>query len=119
LVHETAFSPASFFAQAQIGRAGLAVQTHLHAGRSLAVARAGGLPPADLIFMDAEHYYEPIREEIELFWPLVAPGGLMVIHDTILFDGARRRVNELHAAGQVVFTVATSLGAGVSILRKP
>ncbi len=44
------------------------------------VVRAGG--PIDFIFLDAQHTYEGLREEWEAWSPLVAPGGLMAIHDS-------------------------------------
>lgn len=41
-----------------------------------------GYPPQfDFVFLDADHSYEGIRQDITLWWPLVAPGGLLCGHD--------------------------------------
>ena len=36
---------------------------------------------ADLIHIDAAHEYDDIREDIRLWWPLVAPGGVLLGDD--------------------------------------
>jgi hypothetical protein len=54
----------------------------------------------DLIYIDAAHDYEEVRLDVELFWPLVRPGGVMFGDDfTPQFSGLRRAVEEF-AAGR-------------------
>jgi SAM-dependent methyltransferase len=54
----------------------------------------------DLIYIDAAHEYEEVRMDVELFWPLVRPGGVMFGDDYIpQFSGLRRAVEEF-AAGR-------------------
>ncbi len=56
----------------------------------------------DLIYIDAAHEYEEVRLDVELFWPLVRPGGVLFCDDyTPQFAGLRRAVEE--------FTVGRSL----------
>lgn len=35
----------------------------------------------DLIFIDANHEYEYVLEDLQLWWPKVVEGGFMVMHD--------------------------------------
>lgn len=48
------------------------------------------LEPADIVFIDTSHTYEHTRTELAVYRHLVRPGGLMVLHDTLLMhpDGA-------------------------------
>jgi len=103
---------------AKIQQTGMNVQPITHCGDCVAVTKRDKFPMADFIFLDANHFYLPLYDEIGAYWALVAAGGLLAIHDTILFDGARRRANELFENGYPVCTIATSLGAGISLIAK-
>jgi hypothetical protein len=46
------------------------------------------LESKDFIFIDACHLYESVREDTELWWPALLPGGLMLWHD---YGGAMDR----------------------------
>lgn len=52
----------------------------------------------DLIFIDADHSEEAVRQDIALWWPRVKRGGLMVFHDCFkdhgYFPGVYRAVSE-------------------------
>ena len=37
--------------------------------------------PVDLVFIDALHDYESVKQDIALWWPLVREGGYLVLHD--------------------------------------
>ncbi|MNL58525.1 hypothetical protein D3C87_1821690 [compost metagenome] len=62
---------------------------------------AADLPPADAIFIDADHSREGVMNDYRLAKALVRPGGIIVFHD----DNCRREVqvtetlNELCADG--------------------
>jgi predicted O-methyltransferase YrrM len=45
-------------------------------------ASAIGREPFDFVFLDALHTYEGLRDEWESWSPLVAPGGVIAIHDS-------------------------------------
>lgn len=53
----------------------------------------------DIVFVDADHSYEGVREDIRLWQPKVAPGGWLGGHDyqniDPRFGGVDRAVNEL------------------------
>lgn len=92
------------------------IHTHcLDAQKSLADI---GLPPSDLIFIDANHNYEYAKKDIAVCWPLIKQGGFLVLHDTVKHEGTRRSAMELHQQGHPVCTLATSHGSGTTVLRK-
>ncbi len=39
------------------------------------------LPGLDFAFIDGDHTYDAVRQDIELWWPRVKPGGLLLGHD--------------------------------------
>ncbi len=42
------------------------------------------LEPAEIVFIDTSHRYQHTLDELELYLPLVKPGGVIVLHDTEL-----------------------------------
>jgi predicted O-methyltransferase YrrM len=51
--------------------------TSLEASRSLALHR-----PADLVFIDADHGYDAVRQDLLSWAPKIAPGGVLAFHDS-------------------------------------
>lgn len=50
---------------------------------------------ADIIFIDTSHQYAHTKEEIQVFEPILRPGGMMIFHDTVSFpDGVYRPILE-------------------------
>lgn len=52
----------------------------------------GGVPDGkfQLLFLDAEHDYEHTKEALELYYPKVKKGGIIILHDVWGWDGERR-----------------------------
>ena len=50
--------------------------------------------PVELIFIDGNHQYEAVREDLQRWFPKVKDGGIMAFHDTTDYDGPRRVVSE-------------------------
>ena len=53
--------------------------------------------PADVIWLDGDHTYENVKKELDQFWPLINPGGILCGHDYADFDpykGVFNAVNE-------------------------
>jgi len=65
---------------------------------------AGNGPPPDFIFIDGEHSYEGLRGDWEAWSPLVAPQGIIALHDSC--SSLERNIE---GAGSVVFTRETIL----------
>lgn len=45
--------------------------------------------PVDLLFIDADHTYEGVKVDYEMYAPLVRPGGLVALHDICHHDRFR------------------------------
>lgn len=74
----------------------------------------------DLIFIDTSHKYEHTKKEIELFEPLLRPGGVMVFHDTVAFYGGVQRPINQFRNGKKGWAYKNSKNCnGLGILRKP
>lgn len=41
----------------------------------------------DVLFIDADHSYEGVRQDFEMYSPLVRQGGLVAFHDTVKPEG--------------------------------
>ena len=49
----------------------------------------------DLVFIDGNHSYEVVKRDLELYWPKVRPGGILIGHDyTTRFPGVIKAVRE-------------------------
>ena len=49
----------------------------------------------DLVFIDGNHDYHFVKEDIELWLPKVRPGGVLAGHDYGRFSGVKKAVDEL------------------------
>lgn len=94
------------------------VNLFFHHGDSISVVESGTLPQSDLIFIDADHQYGPVKKDVQKYWPLLAPGGILAMHDTIMHEGTRLVANELFQNEYKVMTLATSGGSGISLIFK-
>lgn len=46
-------------------------------------------PMLDWVYLDGDHSYEAVRDEIAAFWPLIQSGGVLAFHDWVT-DGWHR-----------------------------
>ncbi|MCB1887850.1 MAG: class I SAM-dependent methyltransferase [Rhodocyclaceae bacterium] len=83
----------SAYTRSWVERAGLDEHVHLEVGDSAAPGRPeqaaevlGGAP--QLIFIDSSHQYAHTLRELDLWYPALVPGGLLLMHDSS--DFARR-----------------------------
>lgn len=98
---------------------GLSDGVFFYFGDSADLAMTGKLPSAELVFLDGDHDQESVRRDIKAYWPLIRIGGLLVLHDSIMWNGVRFHVNELaRLLPDSVYTLATSGGSGVSVVHK-
>jgi predicted O-methyltransferase YrrM len=49
----------------------------------------------DLLLLDSDHTYDTIHAEFVLYEPMVRRGGMILLHDTIYFDGVGHLVNQV------------------------
>ena len=104
--------------ESKIRRANLAVPIHTHCGDSIVLGREGKIPKADFIFVDAGHEYAGATQQLAVYSSLLSEGGLMAFHDSILWEGVCRATSDLFGDGRLLFTLASSGGAGVSLISK-
>lgn len=46
----------------------------------------GWLKPPHMVFIDGDHSYEGCKADIEAFFPLLLPGGILAVHDFLKGD---------------------------------
>lgn len=51
----------------------------------------------DMLVLDSDHHYDTIMAELVLYEPLLKPGGAILLHDTLFFDGVGAAVRQLLA----------------------
>lgn len=49
---------------------------------------------ADLIFIDANHQYQAVKQDFQAWFPLLKNGGVMAFHDTLSWPGPRKVVEK-------------------------
>lgn len=54
-----------------------------------------GVTPIDFLFIDADHRYEGVKRDYELYSPLVRKGGMIAFHDMIPQNDTRSGVHRL------------------------
>src|SRR2546425_7840049 len=95
------FSVQRVIAQGEIARATVGTMewqrlTGVEAARLYAASKR---PPVDFIFIDGDHSYEGLQGDWEAWSPLVAPQGIIALHDSC--SSADRNIE---GAGSVIFT---------------
>jgi predicted O-methyltransferase YrrM len=119
------------FAREWLDRAGLSsiVQVELRssldsASPQLARSYLGGAP--ELVFLDSSHEYRQTLDELDAWYPVLAPGGFIVLHDTSEFaasfdvtqqGGVHRALREWRDAHPEVEVI--SLNRNVPAMKTP
>lgn len=47
-----------------------------------------------LLYLDGNHSYENVREDLENYFPKLVSGGIIAAHDYVNIDGVRHAINE-------------------------
>jgi precorrin-6B methylase 2 len=80
-------------------------------------AAADELPPADIVFVDGDHSYATVLDDLRRYWPKLKPGGLLIGHDfSTRFPGVIDAVVEWESEAGV--TVHVHGGTSVFSVRK-
>lgn len=81
--------------------------------------------PLDLLFIDGDHSYEGVRQDFEMYAPLVRPGGLIAFHDIAesnnSYDQVQRFWNEIKGnyQHQEIIENPKQGWAGIGVLYQP
>ena len=57
----------------------------------------------DVLFIDGDHDYPAVHDDIESWMPKVAPGGVVAFNDAVWWDGVRQALRETIAGGRSEF----------------
>jgi len=90
----------------------------IHIGDSAEIAKSGKIEVSDFMFIDADHKLSGVTRDVNAYWPLLKSEGIMVLHDSISWNGVRTVTNKLEASQNNVFTLASSLASGISVIVK-
>lgn len=66
----------------------------------------------DFVFVDANHKYEYVKEDVNSWWPKIKPGGLLVGHD---YNGNMERKHKLWGVKRAVDEFADKNGLEVVV----
>jgi predicted O-methyltransferase YrrM len=74
-------------------------------------------PETDVLFIDACHTYEAVKNDLKKYRPLVSKGGFLILHDTVFHPGPRRVAREMFENGFKGCSITTSQGSGITIFQ--
>jgi predicted O-methyltransferase YrrM len=73
----------------------------------------------DMLVIDSEHSYRVAMEEVIAFERLLKPGGYLIMHDVLLFDGVGAVASQLRRNPRFeLVTLPSPRASGVAIVRK-
>ena len=81
----------------------------------------------DMLVLDSNHDYETILSELTLYEPKLVDGGLILIHDSLFFDGVGAAISQIISLGRFECVTLdtprhhhprTKRSPGISIIRK-
>ena len=49
----------------------------------------------DMLVLDSDHHYDTIMDELIIYEPMLRDGGVILLHDTLFFDGVGMAVEQL------------------------
>src|SRR5262245_22532950 len=66
---------------------------------SACTSRAGGTDP-DMLILDSHHSYDVLSAELQLYEPMLRPGGYLLLHDSLCYAGVAAVVEQLYRDGR-------------------
>ena len=96
-------------------------------GRSQDVSGIFDQQKFDMLVLDSNHDYETILSELKLYEPKLVDGGIILIHDSLFFDGVGAAVSQIISSGRFECVTLdtprhhhprTKRSPGISIIRK-
>ena len=84
--------------------------------KSVTAAKWIGQGVLDLVFIDGDHSFEAVRDDLDAWWPTLRPGGTLAGHDYAIYSpGVVRAVLKFAAKQQAMLF----LGLDVWYMQKP
>lgn len=82
--------------------------------------------PLDLLFLDGDHTYEGVKQDFQLYSPLVRSGGLVAFHDIVPVDQWEhcevdkfwKEIKQSHESREFIDTTDLTFG-GIGVLSMP
>lgn len=73
----------------------------------------------DFIYLDANHEYEHVRQDLEIWWQSLIPGGIFACHDylSINLPGVKRAVDEFVAKHQLQLHLTWETGGSAWFIK--
>lgn len=71
----------------------------------------------DVVFIDGDHSYEGVVQDIELVKPYCSPATLLIFHDTVCCPGVKQMWAEMPAERKVAEFVGTDKQLGIGVAR--
>jgi predicted O-methyltransferase YrrM len=78
---------------ANLERAGVIGNVSTFIMPSARAAESWGAEPVGLLFIDGNHEYEAVKADLDMWWPKIAPEGILAMHD-LNWDGPARIIRE-------------------------
>jgi hypothetical protein len=73
----------------------------------------------DMLILDSHHSYDVLTAEVQLYEPMLRPGGYLLLHDSLCYAGVAAVVEQLYRDARFdVITFDTYRRSGVSVIRK-
>lgn len=74
--------------------------------------------PIRLLFIDGSHNYKDVKRDFENWEPKVAPGGIIVFHDALVWPGVSKFVRQVINSGEFSSIKTIETYAGIVYLTK-
>ena len=88
---------------ANVKRAGIEDLVEQRRTYSSEAAKTFPAESVDVLFIDGDHDYPAVHDDIESWIPKVAPGGVVAFNDAVWWDGVRQALRETIAGGPSAF----------------
>ena len=75
---------------------------HLIVADSIEAAKSFKNGSLDFVFIDGDHTYDSVKQDIEAWYPKIKPGGHIAGHDYLYSEDVRRAVDAAFPAAQKV-----------------
>lgn len=72
----------------------------------------------DILFIDSSHQYKHTKNELEKYEPNVKNGGFIILHDTVMFPGVTKAVDEFITSHPKYIRYRWFNNCGLQVIKK-